>query len=207
MIEPPSDAAPEAGRRGVVAAVLAGGRASRIGGDKANLMLAGETLVQRAVNSLAAAGLEAFVVTKRDRPVEVEGVEVLIEPDRPRHALAGVVAAIREADGQQVIVLACDLPLLPVDYLAWLAGHEGGTVIPCPGGDPQPLAARYSPQDLAVLEAALEAEAPARQAVAGLDATFVGDDELTRFGDPGRIFTNVNTPDDLARAEAVLAAR
>ena len=104
-------------------------------------------------------------------------------------------------------MLACDLPLLPVDYLAWLAGHEGGTVIPCPGGDPQPLAARYSPQDLAVLEAALEAEAPARQAVAGLDATFVGDDELTRFGDPGRIFTNVNTPDDLARAEAVLAAR
>ncbi len=206
MIVPPSDAAPEAGRRAVSAAVLAGGRASRIGGDKANLLLDGESLARRAVNSLVAAGLDPFVVTKRDRPVEIEGIRVLIEPDRPRHALAGVVAAIREAAGRPVIVIACDLPLLPVDFLAWLSGHDGGTVIPCPGGDPQPLAARYSQRDLAALEAALAAEAPARQAVAGLDATFADERELGRFGDPATIFTNVNTRADLARAEALLKA-
>jgi GTP:adenosylcobinamide-phosphate guanylyltransferase len=34
----------------------------------------------------------------------------------------------------------------------------------------------------------------------------VEEEELLRFGDPGRLLANVNTPDDLARAERLLAA-
>jgi molybdopterin-guanine dinucleotide biosynthesis protein A len=191
----------------VAAAVLAGGRASRLGGDKANATLAGSTLAARAVASLRAAGLEPFVVTKRDRPVDVEGARVVIEPDLPRHPLAGVATAIREAGQRPVVVLACDLPLLPVEYLAWLAGQEGETVVPCPGGAPQPLAARYRPDDLVTIDAALERQASAREAASGLGASFVGDGDLARFGDPSTMFLNVNTAADLARAEAALAAR
>ncbi len=187
--------------------MLAGGKASRLGGDKANAMLAGSSLIERAVASLEAAGLEAFVVIKRDRPVELEGVDVVIEADEPQHALAGIATAIREAGDRQVIVLACDLPLLPVEYLEWLAAHDGGSLIPCPGGELQPLAARYSPSDLGLIEAALARQAPARQAAAELDATLITDDDLARFGDPAVMFFNVNTPEDLLRAEALLADR
>jgi len=205
VTEPIPATDPDRSRR-PVAAVLAGGRASRLGGDKANAVLAGNSLLGRALASLEAAGLEAFVVSKRDRPVEVEGVEVVIEEDEPQHALAGIATAIRQAGDRQVIVLACDLPLLPVEYLEWLATRDGGTLIPCPGGEAQPLAARYSPADLGPIEAALAREAPVRQAAAGLGATLISDAELARFGDPAVTFFNVNTPEDLLRADELLAA-
>jgi molybdopterin-guanine dinucleotide biosynthesis protein A len=204
VIAATNDAASRPRSERVTAAVLAGGRGERIGEAKANVRLAGSTLAERAVASLRQAGLDPFIVTKRDRPVEIEGVEVVVEPDRPRHPLAGIAAAIRKAGERQVIVLACDLPLLTPDFFAWLADHDGGTVIPCPGGEPQPLAGRYGPADLEAIESALERQAPAREAAAGLAATFAGDGELARFGDPAVMFTNVNTPEDLRRAEALL---
>jgi molybdopterin-guanine dinucleotide biosynthesis protein A len=176
----------------------------RIGEDKANVLLAGSTLASRAVASLRQAGLDPFIVTKADRPVEIAGVKVLVEPDHPRHPLAGVAAAIRSAGERSVIVLACDLPLLPAAYFTWLAEHDGGTIVPCPGGEPQPLAGRYSPGDLEAIESALERHAPARQAAAGLGATFASDEQLLQFGDPAVIFTNVNTLEDLLKAEDFL---
>lgn len=204
MIEVASDAASGARRERVAAAVLAGGRGSRIGENKANVLLAGCSLAERAVASLRQAGLDPFIVTKRDRPVDIESVEVLVEADEPQHPLTGVAAAIREAAGRPVIVLACDLPLLPVAFFTWLADHDGGTVIPCPGGQPQPLAGRYSPADLDPVESALRLHASAKSVVGQLPATLVGNDELSRFGDPAVIFSNVNSPADLRQAEALL---
>ncbi len=78
---------------------------------------------------------------------------------------------------------------------------------PAPAESPQPLAARYSPSDLGLIEAALARQAPARQAAAELDATLITDNDLARFGDPAVMFFNVNTPEDLLRAEALLANR
>lgn len=204
MIAASADAASRPRSERVAAAVLTGGRGERIGENKANVLLAGSTLASRAVASVRLAGLDPFIVTKGDRPVEIEGVEVMVEPDHPRHPLAGITAAIRSAGERPVIVLACDLPMLPPAYFSWLAEHRGGTVIPCPGGEPQPLAGRYSPADLEAIESALERQAPARQAAGSLGATFVGDEQLSQFGDPAVIFTNVNTPEDLRRAESLL---
>jgi molybdopterin-guanine dinucleotide biosynthesis protein A len=200
-----ADRAAHAGRETAAAAVLAGGRGNRIGGNKANMVLAGRTLAGRAVDSLRRAGLDPFVVTKRDRPVEIEGVEVLFEADEPQHPLAGLAAAIREAGGRRVVVLACDLPLLPVAYLGWLAGQTDGAVVPRVGAQVQPLAALYGPGDLETIEAALARQDPVKSAVARLSPTLVGDDGLRRFGDPTVMFSNVNTPEDLRRAEQVLA--
>lgn len=200
-----ADRAAHAGRETAAAAVLAGGRGNRIGGNKANMVLAGRTLAGRAVDSLRRAGLDPFVVTKRDRPVEIEGVEVLFEADEPQHPLAGLAAAIREAGGRRVVVLACDLPLLPVAYLGWLAGQTDGAVVPRVGAQVQPLAALYGPGDLETIEAALARQDPVKSAVARLSPTLVGDDGLRRFGDPTVMFSNVNTPEDLRRAEEVLA--
>lgn len=200
-----ADRAAHAGRETAAAAVLAGGRGNRIGGNKANMVLAGRTLAGRAVDSLRRAGLDPFVVTKRDRPVEIEGVEVLFEADEPQHPLAGLAAAIREAGGRRVVVLACDLPLLPVTYLGWLAGQTDGAVVPRVGAQVQPLAALYGPGDLETIEAALARQDPVKSAVARLSPTLVGDDGLRRFGDPTVMFSNVNTPEDLRRAEEVLA--
>jgi len=197
----------DSGSAPVAAAVLAGGLATRMDGAKSGAELAGVPLIGHAVEAFRQAGLEPFIVTRGDRPSPLEGVEAVIEPDGPRHPLAGVAAAIRHAGGRDVIVLACDMPLLPPGLLAWLAGLPQGAAVPVSGGIPQPLAARYSPANLSVIESLLEGQMPARAVVEALDPRLIEDDELHDFGDPGRMFFNVNTPEDLRRAEVLLAER
>lgn len=195
----------------IAAAVLAGGAAIRMGGEKAGTLLAGRPLISYPLAALREAGLDPFVVTKTDRPVDaipgLENITVVIEPDRPRHPLLGILEAIRHAGGRPVIVTGCDLPLLTPGYLRWLTDLDGGTVVPRVDGFLQPLAARYGPDAAAAVERGVESGASAKAVITGLDATVIEEDELRRFGDPARTFANVNTPEDLAAIERRLTGR
>lgn len=204
-------AAGEGDRDDVAAAVLAGGAGSRMGSPKADAVLAGEPLVEYPLRALRAAGLDPFVVTKADRPVGA-AAEVVVEPDLPRHPLTGILAAIEHAAGRQVVVVACDMPLLPPELLRWLAGLPGGTIVPKVAGHLQPLAARYGPEAAGPIREALKGgrEGPGGRipavmtVLAELGPRILEEDRLRRFGDPDRMFTNVNTPEELARLEREL---
>ena len=105
-----------------LAAVLAGGAATRLGGAKATVELAGRPLIARPLAALAQAGIEAVVVAKADSPLPRDlTVPLITEPPAPRHPLLGVVTALEHADGRPVLALACDLPLVSADFLTRLA--------------------------------------------------------------------------------------
>lgn len=180
-----------------------------MGGSKAGVLLDGRPLISYPMAALREAGLDPFVVTKRDRPVEaipgLGGVPVIVEPDEPRHPLLGVLKALRHAGGRPVIVVGCDLPLLPPAFLRWLAEHPGGTVVPRVGGYLQPLAARYGPGAAVAVKRGVELGSSVTGVVTGLGPAVVEAPELCRFGEPEKIFTNVNTPEDLSAVEGLLA--
>jgi len=203
-----------------VGAVLAGGHGSRLGGDKATADLAGRPLISYALSALTAAGLDPIVVAKPDFPASgrylsrlatqaatggarPSDVEVIAEPTEPTHPLVGIVAALRHA-GRPVVVLGCDFPFVPPALLRALADAAEPLVVPAPGGGSQPLVARWSPELLPDLEAALTREEPLRRTVASLSPRLLTDADLAPYGDPRRVFFNVNTPEDLqAAAELV----
>jgi molybdopterin-guanine dinucleotide biosynthesis protein A len=184
-------------------AVLAGGRGSRLGGAKATVDLGGKPLIAYPLAALAAAGLDPFVVAKPGTEISALTVEVVVEPEEPVHPLAGIVAALRHA-GRPVVVLGCDFPFVPSALLRALADASEPLVVPAPGGDAQPLVARWTPMLLPALEAALAREEPLRRTVAALSPRRLDDAELARFGDPVRAFFNVNTPADLRAAADLL---
>jgi molybdenum cofactor guanylyltransferase len=188
-------------------AVLAGGAGSRLGGAKAMAELAGRPLIAHPLAALAAAGIEATVVAKPDTELPPLEVPVLREPDTPRHPLLGIVVALRAAAGRPVVAVACDLPLATPALLAELAAAPEPLVAAAPGGEPQPLLARYAPALLPELEAALAREEPLRRTVASLRPRLLGDPELARFGDPAELLLNVNDFSDLRRAGDILARR
>jgi molybdopterin-guanine dinucleotide biosynthesis protein A len=64
--------------------------------------------------------------------------------------------------------------------------------------------ARWSPELLPELEAALQREEPLRRTVASLAPRLLEDAELSQYGDPARAFFNVNTPADLSAAADLL---
>jgi molybdenum cofactor guanylyltransferase len=189
-------------------AVLAGGLGRRLGGDKAVASLAGRPLIAYPVEAMRAVVPDVTIVAKRDTVLpsaDVLGaVRVIREPDQPRHPLVGILHALREAAGRPALVCPADLPLVTAEVLAELAGADphGAPAVVATGPERglQPLLGCYRPEAAALLEAAArEATAPVRAAVAA-----IGPRELAV---PAEVLFNVNTAEDLARAERLLASR
>lgn len=187
-----------------IGAILAGGAGSRLGGEKALVELGGEPLIGRPLAALRAAGLESIVVAKPETTLPPLDCLVVREPAEPRHPLCGIVAALREAGGRPIVAVACDMPFVAPGLLAALAEAPEPLVVPAIGGDTHPLLARYAPELLPALEAALAREAPLRKTVASLHPRLLDEAELARFGDPGTLLLNVNDSDDLARSARLL---
>lgn len=194
------------GEQLALGAVLAGGAARRMGGAKATVELAGRPLIEHPLSALGDAGLEAVVVAKRASALPALDVPVWEEPDEPVHPLAGVVHALRHAGGRPVLAVACDMPFLTADLLAWMAGLPQRVVVPRAGGRLHPLLARYDAAVTAQLDGAVGEGLPAVTTVQRLDARVLAEPQLRRFGDPARLLANVNHLGDLRRAEELLAS-
>jgi molybdopterin-guanine dinucleotide biosynthesis protein A len=193
----------------VLIAVLAGGRGSRLGGRKPTADLAGRPLISYVLDAAQDTGLPVAIVTKGDAPLPELDAEVVLEPDEPRHPLAGVLAAMRTMpDDPEAAVLAvgCDSPFLTSPLLAWLAGLSGA-VARRAEDRLQPLPARYPRSGEALLHESLLAERPLRDALAALAPRILAPHEVTPFGDPQRLFFNVNDRADLRVAEEWLSRR
>jgi molybdopterin-guanine dinucleotide biosynthesis protein A len=187
-------------------AVLAGGQGERVGGAKPSLLLGDRPLIDYPVSAGLEAGADVIVVAKPDTALPPTAAAVLREPEEPSHPLCGIVAALREAGGRAVIVVGCDLPFVTAELIGWLAGLPEPLAVPELDGRLHPLLARYGPRLLAQLERALEDGRPLQEAVRELGPRLIGEEELGRFGEPRRLLFNLNTREDLARAEAILAS-
>jgi molybdenum cofactor guanylyltransferase len=188
----------------IVGAVLAGGASRRMGAPKATLELGGRPLLEYPLAAVQGAGLDPVVVAKRNSPLPPLAVSLWDEPDEPAHPLTGIVAALQGARGRPVLAVACDLPFVTAELLAELAARSGPVVVPDAGGRLHPLLARWEPALLPRLESALARGSSLRQTVDELGAERVDEATLRRFGDPERLLFNVNAPDDLERAAALL---
>ncbi len=185
----PSWAAPPLG------VVLAGGAAKRLGGSKASVELAGRPLISYPLDALAQAGLEAVVVAKAGSPLPPLSHTVITEPDEPRHPLAGITSAMTHAGARPVLTLACDTPFLTPMLLRVLASATTTTAVRSEGRL-HPLIALYAPDALTPLEGALAEQKSLTAALEALEPEIIEAPTHETF--------NVNTPEDLAEAEAHL---
>ena len=100
--------------------VLAGGRSSRMGENKAHLIWDGIPLYQHMMALLDQAGVSRIMVSG-------EGYGSHSVPDElpGRGPLSGIHAALSELDdGEQLLVVPVDMPLLPVEALMTLADQQ-----------------------------------------------------------------------------------
>jgi molybdopterin-guanine dinucleotide biosynthesis protein A len=182
----------------VVGVVVAGGASSRFGSDKALAELDGRTLVERA-RLLLAEICDEVVVADAGRGL-LEGAESV--PDGPGHGpAAAVLGAASRRPGRALLVLACDLPRVPVILLERIVAADGDWVVPRHAGGLEPLCALYRPLALRALELQVGRGELAlhRLADAALDVRYLDAASMVDLGDPRRLFANVNTPDDLRR--------
>ncbi len=190
-----------------IVAVLAGGRARRLGGTKASRLLAGRALISYPLAAARAAGLESVVIAKRDSALPAIEEQVLYEAERPRHPLCGVLTALEHASARNaaaIVLVACDMPFLTAALLGWLAQLNGAAIAEIDGRY-QPLLGRVLAEQRPTLERALAANSSLTAAMQALAPRVVRSGELSRFGAPARLCFNVNDAAELQRAEEWLA--
>lgn len=133
------------------------------------------------------------------------GLRVTPDVRRGAGALGGLYTAVVEGPAP-VVCVAWDMPFVPAGFIAQLARHVGqfDAVLPASLGrrGVEPLCAAYGPACRLPMEEALERGD--LRAVAFHDAVntcILPLEEVAGFGDPEAMFFNVNTKDDLKRAD------
>jgi molybdopterin-guanine dinucleotide biosynthesis protein A len=182
-----------------LAVILAGGASRRMPGGKPSAVLAGTTLLARAVASARSAGLTPVVCARIGTALPELAVEVWREPatDGRPHPLAGIAWAVERAK-TPIVVLPVDLPLLPPEVLEQLAAQRGAAVLAA-GGRPAALVARVLPSSAAALRQAAAQDAPTLRAL--IEAGAVPVDLASCTATSAEVaLMNINTPADLLLA-------
>jgi molybdopterin-guanine dinucleotide biosynthesis protein A len=193
---------PESKLRGLV---LAGGRSSRMGRDKAALVHPdGRTLLRRCHDLLREAGCETIAISLRhdqEIPAGLDGVEIVRDPEGASLGpIAGIVAAMRLDPAADWLVLACDLPRLDAATLAHLISSKQSDEKFLAyrsefDGLPEPLCTLYSQAALPILE-----QAQADDFRCPRKILIRNDCRLLEPVTP-RALDNANTPEDWATAK------
>jgi len=140
------------------AVLLAGGRSSRMGTDKALLPVAGRPLWQRQVEVLRAAGAGEIIFSARPEQTWVPaGARVVRDPVPDAGPLSGIAAALAMCGETHLAVLAVDLPRMEPAWFARLLATctPGVGAVGRRDGFYEPLAAIYPRELLPAAEAAL----------------------------------------------------
>gem|GEM_PF-57429 len=195
--------------RAPLAAILAGGRSSRFGAPKAQALLRGRALVEWVRDAVSQVDPGPIVVGSEARLLESFGLRVIGDDVPHAGPLTGIIVALEaalEAGRTGALCVACDTPFIPpalIRELAaiWTGSPDRAVVAAGPAGI-EPLCAIYPVSALPALRDRREAGLRSlREAVSALDPVLLDGDRLARFGDPTTLFLNVNTIDDLARAD------
>lgn len=170
----------------ILGAVLAGGKSSRFGSDKALAVLDGQTLLDRAVAALTGLCDAVVVVGRSEAPAQVL-------PDRPRPGmgpLGGLAAALAHAaDNGFEAVLSCPVDAVGLDQEGLAALRPAPAFV-----GSQPVVGLWPASALAVLDTLLASH---------------GRHSLRAFAEAiaarpvslGKVLPNINTPADLAAVQ------
>jgi molybdopterin-guanine dinucleotide biosynthesis protein A len=191
----------------VTGAVLAGGRSTRLGRDKALLTLDSEPLLARAVRLLRQVCDEVLVIGPPERAAVVPGVPVLPDERPGSGPLGGIATALRAMCGDRLLAVATDMPFLRPALLRYLfTASEGFDVtVPRVDGRTHQLCAVYARACLPLIDAQLaRGDYKIDRFFAQVRLRIVDEAELRPF-DPELIsFRNVNTEADWRAVQALM---
>jgi molybdopterin-guanine dinucleotide biosynthesis protein A len=193
------------GSRDVTGFILAGGKSTRMGMDKAFVDFEGRTLLARALDVARSVTPDVCIVGAEEKFAPF--APVVEDAFRERGPLGGIHAALRSSATELNFVLAVDMPFVSSAFLQYLireARNVGGVsmVVPRSKGRWEPLCAVYRRKFADTAEKALLA---GRNKIDWLfnaaETRVIDQEELDHAGFSTSIFRNMNTPEELEQEQ------
>ncbi|MYE27774.1 MAG: molybdenum cofactor guanylyltransferase [Chloroflexi bacterium] len=192
-------------------AIIAGGRSRRMGRDKAFVELGGKALIERVIERSAGLGqAETILITNQPAQYAHLGLPMHgdILPDKG--SLGGIYTALARAKSPDVLMLACDMPFVNTDLLLYMVEQcrdDIDIVVPRVAGYPQGLHAIYKKTCIAPIAEQLAANRlKIIRFYDQMRVRYLDEADCAPFDPLARSFANLNTPEELAEAERLLAA-
>lgn len=188
------------------AVILAGGKSSRMGMDKAFLTVGRDAMIERVVVELRKV-FEEILISGGDEETGARlGLEVVPDLIQGGGPLSGIHATLIMAQSQKCLVVPCDMPFLSVGLAEIMIQQSEGydVTVPQHGNYLQPLFAVYSKRCIHPIEEALNND---RHKVVDfyprVRVNYVSETLLKAAADIDTVFFNVNTPLDLEKARMI----
>ncbi|MFH1653081.1 MAG: molybdenum cofactor guanylyltransferase [Pseudomonadota bacterium] len=183
--------------------ILAGGKSSRFGSNKALVKLNEETLLEIILGKLRQIFPKVTIVVKDSAQVTTLKIDHIVDNHQYPGALAGIATALSTAKAQKIFIVSCDQPLIDhkvIDKILQNAGDEE-LLLPVVDGFKQPLQALYDKKAYLKLPGDLNAALPdftckliTRQMLRG---------EFCGIPNFEKSFVNVNTQSDFERVKRI----
>ena len=196
----------------ILGVVMAGGRNVRYGDLKAFAKVKGEPIIDRVIRALDRVSDDVVIIANDQASYARLGLPIRSDEDENAGPLAGLITALRwsrerKCDG--IVAAACDMPFVSAPLLRTLVSEaeqrHADAALPESGSrrGVEPLCAFYANSCIAAIEEAIAREDYRMISFHEHITLFRLPIEQVRvFGDPKTLFMNVNTPEDLADAEA-----
>ncbi len=190
-------------------AVLAGGKSSRMGSNKALLTIDGLTIIEHTLQTARHFSADCFVIT--NSPDKFVFLNTPLYPDSIKSIgpLAGIFTALSHAQHSKCLVLACDLPFLGKKSLQILTEDVGEEEMLAfkTSQRIEPICAVYSKKAIVKVKEAIDVQDYSAQNLANrLDARTLNWHDLSNEFDENALF-NMNAPEDFEHAKTIIDSR
>ncbi|HEX6593507.1 MAG TPA: molybdenum cofactor guanylyltransferase [Bacillota bacterium] len=138
--------------------ILAGGKSTRMGRNKALLTLGMKPIIEHIVSELQPISDKLVVVANEPDDYTFLGVPIVRDRYKNKGPLAGIEAAMYQTEADQYVIAACDMPFIDRNIYKYLLTelYDFTAVIPLFDGKVHPLTSIYRREALPHIQAQLE---------------------------------------------------
>jgi len=190
--------------------VLAGGKSSRMGFNKAFIEFGGRRLIEATVDCLAGLFPEVLIIANDLDLYAYLGAKVIPDLIPNAGSLGGIYTGLSAAAHPKCFFVACDMPFLNADLIGLLVSEAEGwdVVVPRVAGELQPMHAVYARSCLPFIKEAIDVGMLKIARFFPKVKVKTIEEPALRAVDPYLLgFMNVNTPLELEEAEAIRRQR
>lgn len=186
--------------------IMAGGKSSRMGTDKSFVKLLGKPMIEHIIERLSDLGQsETILITNRPDDYAHLGLPMHADVIPEKGSLGGIYSAIYHSQYPHTLVVACDMPFVNPALLRYMIGLCDGSydvIVPRVEEYPEGLHAIYRKACLEAIKKQLDAD---RLKVIGfygdVRVRYIDEPEYATFDPKGLSFQNINTPEELEKAQ------